>query len=74
MLSSSLYTMLKPSKTTSPKKLFDYDFVTLYIQCDEIKWEQVLQRCRLEKPLGIRTTFYTKYIKANIFYYGDLNF
>ena len=31
MLSSSLYTMLKLSKTTSPNKLFDYDCVTLYI-------------------------------------------
>ena len=31
MLSSFLYTMLTPSKTTSPNKLFDYDCVTLYI-------------------------------------------
>ena len=30
MLSSSLYTILKLSKTTSPNKLFDYDCVTLY--------------------------------------------
>ena len=30
MLSSFLYTMLKPSKTTYPNKLFDYDCVTLY--------------------------------------------
>ena len=30
MLSSSLYTMLKLSKTTSPNKLFDYDCVALY--------------------------------------------
>ena len=30
MLSSSLYTMLKPSKT-SPNKLFDYDGVTVYL-------------------------------------------
>ena len=30
MLSSALYTMLKPSKTTSPNRLFDYDCVTLY--------------------------------------------
>ena len=31
MLSSSLYAMLKLSKTTSPNKLFDYDCVTLYM-------------------------------------------
>ena len=31
MLSSSLSTMLKLSKTTSPKKPFDYDCVTLFI-------------------------------------------
>ena len=30
MLSSSLFTMLKLSKTTSPNKLFDYDCITLY--------------------------------------------
>ena len=30
ILSSSLYTLLKSSKTTSPNKLFDYDCVTLY--------------------------------------------
>ena len=30
MLSSSLDTVLKVSKTTSPQKLFDYDCVTLY--------------------------------------------
>ena len=30
MLSSSLWKMLKLSKTTSPNKLFDYDCVTLY--------------------------------------------
>ena len=30
MLSSSVDTLLKVSKTTSPKKLFDYDCVTLY--------------------------------------------
>ena len=30
MLSLFLYTMLKPSKTTSPTKLFDYDYETLY--------------------------------------------
>ena len=28
MLSSSLYTMLEPSKTTSPNKLFDKDCVS----------------------------------------------
>ena len=32
MLSSFLYTMLKPSKTTSSNKLFNYDCVTLYIK------------------------------------------
>ena len=31
MLSSSLDTLLKLSKTTSPQKLFAYDCVTLYI-------------------------------------------
>ena len=30
MLSSSLYAMIKLSKTSSPQKLFDYDCVTLY--------------------------------------------
>ena len=30
MPSSSLFTVLKLSKTTSPMKLFDYDHVTLY--------------------------------------------
>ena len=30
ILSSSLYTMLKLSKTTSPNKLFDYDCVTVF--------------------------------------------
>ena len=33
MLSSSLDTLLMMSKTTSPKKLFGYDCVTLYNQC-----------------------------------------
>ena len=36
MLSSSLHTMLKSSKTTSPNKLFDYDCVTLYKNRDLI--------------------------------------
>ena len=31
MLSSSLDTLLKVSKTTSPQKLFAYDCVTLYL-------------------------------------------
>ena len=31
MLSSSLSTMLKLSKTSFPEKLFDYDCVTLYV-------------------------------------------
>ena len=31
MLSSSLDTLLKVAKTTSPQKLFDYDCVTLYV-------------------------------------------
>ena len=31
MLSLSLDSLLKLSKTTSPQKLFDYDCVTLYI-------------------------------------------
>ena len=31
MLSSSLDTLLKVSKTTSPQTLFSYDCVTLYI-------------------------------------------
>ena len=31
MLSSSLDAFLKVSKTTTPQKLFDYDFVTLHI-------------------------------------------
>ena len=31
MLSASLDTLLKVSKTTSPRKLFAYDCVTLYI-------------------------------------------
>ena len=35
MLSSSLYTMLKLSKTTYPIKLFDYDCVTLYHPCED---------------------------------------
>ena len=30
MLSSSIYAILKKSKTSSPQKLFDYDCVTLY--------------------------------------------
>ena len=33
MLSSSLDTLLKVSKTTYPIKLFAYDCVTLYIYC-----------------------------------------
>ena len=32
MLSSSLDTLLKVSKTTSPQKLFAYDYITLYPQ------------------------------------------
>ena len=39
--SLSLYTMLKLSKTLSPKKLFDYDCVTLYVQ----NWVLVLIQC-----------------------------
>ena len=30
MISSSLYAMLKLFKRTSPQKLFEYDFITLY--------------------------------------------
>ena len=37
MLSSSLYTLIKLSKTTSPQKLFDNDCVTLYIKIYNIK-------------------------------------
>ena len=36
MLSSSLDTLLKVSKTTSPQKLFAYDCVTLYIKTANI--------------------------------------
>ena len=35
MLSSSLYTMLKLSKSSSPQKLFDYNRGTLYIVTSE---------------------------------------
>ena len=36
MLSSSLYTMLKLSKTKSPQKLFQSDCITLYLpECVE---------------------------------------
>ena len=35
MLSSSLYAMIKLSKTTSPYKLFDNDCVMLYIKRKE---------------------------------------
>ena len=45
MLSSSLYTMLKLSKTTSPNKLFDYDCLTLYI----CKIQNVIQPWNAEK-------------------------
>ena len=34
MLSSSLFAMIKMSKTSSPQKLFDYDCVTLYVSID----------------------------------------
>ena len=34
MLSSSLDTLLKVSKTTSPQKLFAFDCVTLYLVLD----------------------------------------
>ena len=56
MLSLSIFAMLKKSKTSSPQKLFDYDYVTLYninfstyltllytmthIQCEAIRSEQ----------------------------------
>ena len=49
MLSSSLDTLLKVSKTTSQKKLFDYDCVTLYIyiffwaMCNQ-KWYMICKR------------------------------
>ena len=33
MVSSSLDTLLKVSKTTYPQKLFAYDCVTLYVSC-----------------------------------------
>ena len=39
MLNSSLYTMLKLSKTSSLQKLFDYDCVTLYIKIYLGFWE-----------------------------------
>ena len=53
MLSSSLYTILKLSKTTSPNKLFDYECVTLYTTLffiiimsmfDENKQEEKMER------------------------------
>ena len=37
MLPSSLDTLLKLSKTTSPQKLFEFDCVTLYIKADRSK-------------------------------------
>ena len=40
---SSLYTLLKMSKTTSPNKLFDYDCVTLYVLQPD-KWKQMVSK------------------------------
>ena len=42
MLTSSLHTMLEPSKTTSPNKSFDYDCVTLYDVCTRF-WSRLMQ-------------------------------
>ena len=44
MLSSSIYAMIKLSKTSSPQKLFVYDCVTLYLINNENNWNELLFR------------------------------
>ena len=57
MLSSSLYTLLKVSKTTSLQKLFAYDCATLYIhiyisQKEENKKNRQKHQIRIYKDGG----------------------
>ena len=47
MLSSSLDTLLKGSKTTYPKKLFAYDCVTLYVH---FEYAPTIDIKQLEEP------------------------
>ena len=54
MLSSFLHTMLKPSKTTSPNKLFDYDLVTLYVTYSIFfSLNEIIQNINLYQDLPI---------------------
>ena len=46
ILSSSLYTLLKLSKTTPPNKLFDYDCVTLYIEINFLYLGWLIHYCQ----------------------------
>ena len=42
MLSSSLYTKIKMSKTTYPQKLFPSYYITLYMKSHAGSWSEVL--------------------------------
>ena len=59
MLSSSLHTLLKVSKTTSPKKLFAYDCVTLYIHVQFIHLQYTYIFCISWKTIFMAILIFT---------------
>ena len=67
MLSSSLDTLSKLSKTTYPQKLFSNDCVTLYsvMQSDGNRFCGDVVLDILTGHLAVKTSFKSKYIKIN---------
>ena len=51
--------------------LTDHYKTCAVVQCDAIRWEKFLRRCRLgialTRHLGMKTTLKTKYMNANMF-------
>ena len=68
MLSSSLDTLLKVSKTTSPQKLFAYDCVTLYfadLKYRNIQGEQLNIAVLLWFLVKVTLDFFANFIVNN---------
>ena len=68
MLSASLYTMIKLSKTTSPQKLFPSDCFTLYFKtrCQNLGWLRLMNTYHLDLRANVEYEF-----EAQVFLKGD---
>ena len=76
MLSSSLDTLLKVSKTTSPQKLFAYDCVTLFsIFCSWLKKNVIfsnhLKKKQNYKILNIIIGLFCPFVRNIVFTVGS---